>query len=190
MGSIATGSAGVFDEPVNLKAAVQKPRELHIAQWSQGLPEGSTEHCFSASKNSTSSETAASSTPKRSWLGWLGNCRLSINDSRLEFWSGGSPRVRENGASQGDCATWGYEVGVTSEYKSSGASTVVVTASRIAPIEDWVRVGADEETKFTMRARGFSGLAFAPFGCAGVPRSLAFGSRDRRRATRSAINLA
>jgi len=44
----------------------QNPRELHIEQWSQGLPLGSTEHFFSFSKNSTSSETAASSMPKRS----------------------------------------------------------------------------------------------------------------------------
>src|SRR5436189_240155 len=40
-----------------------------MAQWSQGLPLGSTEHCFSFSKNSTNSDTAASSTPNLSWLG-------------------------------------------------------------------------------------------------------------------------
>jgi hypothetical protein len=41
----------------------QNPLELHIAQWSQGFPPGSTLHIFSFSKKSTSSLTVASSTP-------------------------------------------------------------------------------------------------------------------------------
>src|SRR5204863_8499954 len=73
------------------------PRELHLAQWSQGLPLGSTEHCFSVSKNSTNSDTAASSTPNLSWLGWSAACGLA--------WP-----AREKGASQGDCATGGTKV--------------------------------------------------------------------------------
>src|ERR1041385_8442098 len=101
-GVVTTGSARVFEEQVSLKPTAQKPRELHIAQWSQGLPEGSIEHCFSASKNSTSSETTASSTPKRCSLGCEGNCRLSVAEGRLETCGEDSFRLRENGASYGD----------------------------------------------------------------------------------------
>lgn len=47
----------------------QKPLELHIEQWSQGFPPGSTLHVFSFWKKSTSSEMVASSIPNLSWLG-------------------------------------------------------------------------------------------------------------------------
>jgi hypothetical protein len=39
-----------------------------MSQWSQVFSPGSIEHFFSLSKNSTNSETVASSTPNRSWL--------------------------------------------------------------------------------------------------------------------------
>src|SRR3954469_15058943 len=48
---------------------LQKPRELHMPQWSQGLPPGSTVHVFSRSKNSTSSDTASPIPVNCSWLG-------------------------------------------------------------------------------------------------------------------------
>src|SRR5882724_10044388 len=88
----------------------QNPRELHIEQWSQGLPLGSTEHFFSFSKNSTNSETAASSTPNLSWLGCSFNCGLKIGDRGLFSLLSGSPIACENGASHGDCVGGTYEV--------------------------------------------------------------------------------
>ena len=121
-------------------AADQNPRELHIAQWSQGLPLGSTEHCFSFSKNSTSSETAASSTPKRSWLGWSAGCAFSC------------VVARENGASHGDCATC--------EIKFEGRFTLADCGSACPPMEGWIRAGAASDTKLIRRARGCS--SFTP----------------------------
>src|ERR1041384_1425526 len=115
-----------------------------MAQWSQGLPEGSTEHCFSASKNSTSSDTVASSTPKRSSLGWFGKFEVRSAECGVCGERGGVPKLEENGASHGDCATCGA---------AGRNSKISIVASGCEPIEGWVRGGGSGATKLMMRAR-------------------------------------
>ena len=150
----------------------QKPRELHMAQWSQGLPLGSTEHCFSFSKNSTSSETVASSTPNLSWLGWEAIC-----GSCMKAWS----FAREKGASQGDSAACGIDLGERS-WPGGGDSFW-------GRIDDRVGGGGDDETKLITRARDPPCL-WTPLPDAGSFCSRVGASPARRRATRSAINRA
>ena len=108
-----------------------------MAQWSQGLPLGSTEHCFSFSKNSTSSDTAASSTPNLSWLGCEAIWVVCVESF-----------ARVKGASQGDCATCGTERG---EVLTSAG-----TASVCAPVDGRIGGGGAGEMKLITRARGFS----------------------------------
>ena len=151
---------------------VQNPRELHMAQWSQGLPLGSTVHCFSFSKNSTSSETAASATPNLSWLGWAGVCESDAMSFSF---------ARKNGASQGDCATWGTKLVVGSKFCG--------LASVWAPIDGRVAGGGAAEMKLIRRAPG-SRSGRSPLCQPGSLRSRAVGSPASLRATRSAINRA
>ena len=91
-----------------------------MAQWSQGLPLGSTEHCFSFSKNSTSSETVASSTPNRSWLGCeaIGDCCSRIARQKSVENLAYAPA---KGASQGDCVGGANEVGCEVTVRASWA---------------------------------------------------------------------
>src|SRR5437588_12203419 len=125
-----------------------------MAQWSQGLPLGSTEHFFSFSKNSTSSETVASSIPNLSSLGCSGNCELPIANCEYCSDLDGAPKAAEKGASHGDCATC---------RDIARDSKMSMFASGFTTIEG-VRAGGADDTKLMMRARGGSGrVRSAPF---------------------------
>jgi len=152
-----------------------------MAQWSQGLPLGSTEHCFSFSKNSTSSDTAASSTPKRSPLGCSANCELRFADWGFCSDLDAEAKAAEKGASQGDCATCGD---VTRDSKMS------IVASGSEPVEGCIRGGGIGEMKLIMRARRGSTACTTPLPDVGSARSPTVESETSRRATRSAIKRA
>src|SRR5437773_9533838 len=113
-----------------------------MAQWSQGLPLGSTEHCFSFSKNSTNSDTAASSTPNLSWLGCSAEYGERADCGLVSKFD------RANGASQGDWANFGTNVRAGSEAIDLSAGGVLIEGRTVA--------GGVAETKLITRARGFS----------------------------------
>ena len=150
-----------------------------MAQWSHGWPLGSTVHCFSFSKNSTSSETAASSTPNLSWLACSINCGPRIADWELFPSLSGSPIARENGASHGDCVRGTYEV----LWETSAARVFGVGV----PMLIVVAAGGVGETKSIMRARD---SCFGAATCEWLAVGLCERSPAIRRATRSAINRA
>ena len=150
-----------------------------MAQWSQGLPLGSTEHCFSFSKNSTSSETVASSTPNLSWLGCSINCGLRTAGCGLFSCRNGSPIACEKGASHGDCVGGTYEV---------LWETIVSRASGVgAPTLGVVVAGGVGLMKSIMRARDD---VLGDATCEWLATGVCAGSPAIRRATRSAIKRA
>ena len=108
-----------------------------MAQWSQGLPLGSTEHCFSFSKNSTSSETVGLFDAKP-FLAWVG--------SNLRIWCDGFVvRPREGGQPGRLCCL--RDQRLLNDRNRADWNCFC------GPIDGRVGGGGDDETKLITRAR-------------------------------------